>query len=115
MSGSGLGVPRRRAAKVQGSGVLPVELLDDDDPAWESAESAAVWFLAQGLELKPHPEWWGPVMFHDAAVRAWAVANGFVHEMFPKVPDWGRLREAGVPQTSTVRARFAWLTQVRVE
>lgn len=108
-------MPRKRTKAVLHDGVLPVELTDMHDPAWESHETAAEWFAAHGLELKPHPEWWTPVMFHDAAVRAWAIPNGFTHERYPKLARWGRLREAGVPPTATAKARFEWLSQVRVE
>lgn len=104
-------LPRRRSAQVSHAGDVPVALLDPDAREWQSERSVAAWFLKHALELKRHPDWWGPTSFHSEAVCCWAVANGYGLEQFPKLPDWKRLREAGIPLPD----RSAWLAQVRVE
>lgn len=108
-------MPRRRNARPVAESDLPAELLDVDDPVWRSPRSAAAWLRSHGLELGKHPAWWGAPSLHHRAVVVWAVANGYGMERWPKLPDWRRLREAGMPPEFNARARLAWLTQARVE
>ena len=96
-------MPRLRSDKpVAMSGEIPAELLDVGSVAWESLDACLDWLDLHGLEPAQVARLsWGPLNRHRACVEAWSLVSGWSKPWCaanPRlVPDWARLRGAGVP------------------
>lgn len=104
-------VPRlREPVRPPSAESVPVELLDPEDPAWVSPESAFEWIADAGVsdevlvaasatELRRLE--WGPKSRHSVCAGLWALSYGWSKPwcaVNPRlVPDLPRLRDAGVP------------------
>jgi hypothetical protein len=79
-------------------GVVPVELLDQGDSVWLSADRTRAWLDAQGLSIGAELHW-GPISRCKASGDAWALREGIVRSVSygsGTVLDTARMRELGI-------------------
>ncbi len=95
-------MPRLREPERQAVGEIPAELLDAGLVAWSSVDASLDWLDLHGLEVAQSERLsWGALNRHRTCVEAWSMASGWCKPWCaanPRlVPDWARLREAGIP------------------
>lgn len=88
-------VGSRRAAsarvreKVTAEGV-PTELLDMGSPHWQSEAACLEWLSKRGIRAPSglsNGAVWNPYLALNLVITAWAIASGYSHPDFPRLPD----------------------------
>ncbi len=101
----------RRAEKIDDTDAdsVPAELKEFDAPEWRDPVRFHHWcstHLRHQLLSPRHLDYLGrnaPAGVRwRFGVENWAVGHGFGTERWPKLPDWQRLRAAGVPAPSSL-------------
>jgi|GEM_PF-4002493 len=87
----------KRREAVRPSGSVPAELLDPDASVWRSDRAAADWLEGHGLAWVDRMSA-GPLNRRKWAAIGWARANGWTRTLANGcvLPDWRRMREAGI-------------------
>lgn len=95
-----------RPKPAEQSDEVPAEPLAKAHPTWQTVKATRDWLHRHGLELVGRMQA-GPLNRHEHAAFGWARANSWTRDLPGgyAMPEWLRLREAGVPPWGGAEAR----------
>ena len=93
------------------SASVPPELLDADDPTWQSVASTRFWLRRYQIDIGRSIEY-GPINRREGSAVAWAISAGMVNSPLANGwvgLDYQRARDLGVPVAIAGATKERWL------